>query len=202
MFFLLSVSEKCLRNTVRCLQNTFIFFLFLISSFFKGVPHSLSLDRFLFCCCECVNRACQMFEKFRKCSQSCKCVCNVCENVRMVQKFVPKKLGRRFLCRYSHHTAAKMFAKMFYHFAIVQKCLQICKSVQKCLQKIFFKGGKNYFLFYLVGQQENLFCTILPPLAFSRQQRKKSGAVLWSVLSTVRVQQSFVRQYFVINTIL
>jgi hypothetical protein len=64
--------------------------------------------------------------------------------------FDPKKLGRRFLCRYSHHTAARMFAKMFYNFANVQKCWQICKSVQKCLQKIFFLwGGKNNF--YLVG---------------------------------------------------
>jgi hypothetical protein len=45
--------------------------------------------------------------------------------------------------RYSYHTAAKMFAKMFYNFANVQKCLQICNSVQKCLRnKKFFCGGK------------------------------------------------------------
>ncbi len=44
--------RKCLQNTVRCSRNTFIFLLFHISSFFKDVPHSLSLDRFLFCCCD------------------------------------------------------------------------------------------------------------------------------------------------------
>ena len=59
----------------------------------------------------------------------------------MVLEFVPKKLGRRFLCRYPHPTAAKMFAKMFYNFAIMQKCLQNYKSVQKCLQKKFFFCG-------------------------------------------------------------
>ncbi len=44
--------RKCLRNTGRCLQHIFIFFLSHISSFFKNVPRSLSLDRFLFCCCD------------------------------------------------------------------------------------------------------------------------------------------------------
>ena len=34
-----------------------------------------------------------------------------------------------------------MFAKMFYNFADVQKCLQIYESVQKCLQKNFLWGG-------------------------------------------------------------
>ena len=51
MFFT-ECERKCLRNTVRCSRNTFIFLLFHIFSFFKGVPQSLSLDRFLFCCCE------------------------------------------------------------------------------------------------------------------------------------------------------
>ena len=64
----------------------------------------------------------------------------------MVLEFVPKKLGRRFLCSYFHPKAAKMFAKMFYNFATVQKCLQIYKSVQKCLQKIFVWGGKIIFI--------------------------------------------------------
>ncbi len=38
-----------------------------------------------------------------------------------------------FLCIYPHLTAAKMFAKVFYNFATVQKCLKNYKSVQKCL---------------------------------------------------------------------
>ena len=41
IFSLLSVSK-----------NVCEIFLFLISLFFKDVPHSLSLDRFLFCCCD------------------------------------------------------------------------------------------------------------------------------------------------------
>jgi hypothetical protein len=46
-----------------------------------------------------------------------------------------------------------MFEKVFYKFANVQKWLQICESVQKCLQKIFFCGGgiKNNFYFNIVG---------------------------------------------------
>ncbi len=138
MFF---CEQKCLRSTVRCLQNTLIFFLFLISSFFKGVPHSLSLDRFLFCCCECVNRACQMFARFRKCSQSCKCVCNVCENVRMVQKFVPKKLGRRFSVDILIIQLQKCLRKCS---IISQMCKNVCKFVKVCKNfatKNFVWGG-------------------------------------------------------------
>ena len=44
--------QKCLRTTGRCSRNNFIFFLFHLSSFFKGVPQSLSLDRFLFSWCD------------------------------------------------------------------------------------------------------------------------------------------------------
>ena len=44
--------RKCLRTTGRCSRNNFIFFLFNLYSFFKGVPQSLSLDRFLFRCCD------------------------------------------------------------------------------------------------------------------------------------------------------
>jgi hypothetical protein len=36
----------------KCLRNIFISLLFYISPFFKDVPQSLSLDRFLFCCCD------------------------------------------------------------------------------------------------------------------------------------------------------
>jgi hypothetical protein len=49
-----------------------------------------------------------------------------------------------------------MFAKMFNNFATVQKCLQIYKSVQKCLQKkfCFCGGGKNNFILFsrIVGK--------------------------------------------------
>ena len=74
----------CETNTVKCLRNAFIYASFHIFPFCKGVPQPLSLDRFLFLLLWIFNRACQMFVRFCKCSQCCKCVCNVCENVRMV----------------------------------------------------------------------------------------------------------------------
>jgi hypothetical protein len=50
-----------------------------------------------------------------------------------------------------------MFAKVFYNFATMQKCLQNYKSVQKCLQKKFFLwGGVKIILFSRIV--ENLFC--------------------------------------------
>jgi hypothetical protein len=61
---------------------------------------------------------------------------------------------------------AKMFAKIFYHFASVQKCLQICKSVQKCLKKKkkILWGGKNNkkILFLYGGIVGNLFLYYTP----------------------------------------
>jgi hypothetical protein len=67
-----------------------------------------------------------------------------------------------------------MFAKMFYNFATVQKCLQIYKSVQKCLQKkiFFFVGGVKIILFSrIVGK----FIFVLyshPLLAMGNRERR------------------------------
>ncbi len=43
---------ECEQNVCEILLNVREITLFLISSFFKDVPQSLSLDRFLFCCCD------------------------------------------------------------------------------------------------------------------------------------------------------
>ena len=77
--------------------------------------------------------------------------------------------------RYFNSIAAKIFAKMLYNFANVQKCLQICKSVQKIF--FFFCGGVK-IIFIQQDSRKIYFCTILPPLACDRQQRKKSGNIL------------------------
>jgi len=67
-----------------------------------------------------------------------------------------------------------MFAKVFYNFATMQKCLQNYKSVQKCLQKKFFfcVGGVKIILFSrIVGK----FIFVLyshPLLAMGNRERR------------------------------
>ena len=139
--------RKCLRNTVRCSRNTFIFFLFHISSFFKDVPHSLRLDRFLFCCCDVSTGLARCLQDFANVPS----VANVFAMFAKMFAWFRNLFLRSWVAdfyRYFNSMAAKIFAKMLYNFADVQKCLQICKSVQKCLQKFFFCGGvKIIFIF-------------------------------------------------------
>jgi hypothetical protein len=51
-------NEKTTFLFTECEQNVCEIFLFLISLFFKDVPQSLSLDRFLFCCCDVSTGLC------------------------------------------------------------------------------------------------------------------------------------------------
>ena len=66
-------NEKTTFLFTECEQNVCEIFLFLISLFFKDVPQSLSLDRFLFCCCDDSTGLARCLQDFA----------NVCENVRM-----------------------------------------------------------------------------------------------------------------------
>ncbi len=138
MFFT-ECERKCLRNTVRCSRNTFIFLLFHIFSFFKDVSHFLSLDRFLFCCCDVSTGLARCLQDFANVLSAADVFAMFAKMFAWFRNLFLKSWVADFLCRYSHHTAAKMF----YIFATVQKCLQICESVQKCLQKnfFFFLGG-------------------------------------------------------------
>jgi hypothetical protein len=136
------VSEKCLRNPVRCSRNTFIFLLSHISSFFKDVPQSLSLDRFLFSCCDestglvrCLQdfanvlSIANVFAMFAKLFAWCRnlflrsWVADSCVDILIVQ--LRKCLRKCFI--------------------ISQMCKNVCKFEEVCKnvckKKIFFVGG-------------------------------------------------------------
>ncbi len=85
---------------------------------------------------------------------------------------------------------------------ISQMCKNVCKFVKVCKnvcekKKNFVGGVKIIIIFIQQDSRKIYFCTILPPLACNRQQRKKIGAVLLSVY----VQQSILIQYFVSSII-
>ena len=50
--------RKLIFSSLSVSKNVCEIFLFLISLFFKDVPQSLSLDRFLFCCCDVSTGLC------------------------------------------------------------------------------------------------------------------------------------------------
>ncbi len=137
------MSEKCLRNT-------FIFLLSHISSFFKDVPQSLSLDRFLFCWCD-------------ESKGLVRCLQDFANDPRIADVFA---MFAKMFAWFRSLILRSWVADFYVDILIIQlrECLrkcsiisQMCKmfaNLKKCAKmfaKIFFFvwGGKNNF--YLVG---------------------------------------------------
>jgi hypothetical protein len=140
MFFI-ECERKCLRNTVRCSRNTFIFFLFHISSFFKDVPPSLSLDRFLFCCCDESTGLARCLQDFANVLSAAGVFAMFAKMFAWFRNLFLRSWVADFY-RYFHSIAAKTFAKMFIISQMhrnVCKFVRVCKNV--CKEKIFFVGG-------------------------------------------------------------
>ncbi len=131
-----------MQNTVRCSRNTFIFLLFHISLFFTDVPHPLSLGRFLFCCCYESTGLVRCLQDFANVLSIANVFAMFAKMFVWIRNLFLRSWVADFCVDILIIQLQKRFAKMFYHSAHVQKCLQICKSVQKCLQKkIFLWGG-------------------------------------------------------------
>ena len=133
--------QKCLRNTVRCSRNTFIFFLFHISSFFKDVPHSLSLDRFLFCCCDESTGLVRCLQDFANVLSIANVFAMFAKMFAWFRNLFLRSWVADFCVDILIVQLRKCLRKCFIISQLVQKCLQIYKSVQKYLQKIFLWGG-------------------------------------------------------------
>ena len=135
--------RKCLRTTGRCSRNNFIFFLFHLSSFFKGVPQSLSLDRFLFCCCD-------VSTGLARCLQDLADVLSVADVFAMFAKMFTW-FRNLFLRSWVADFCVDILIIPLRKCSIIsQMCKNVCKFVKVCknvCKKFFLRGGKIIFYF-------------------------------------------------------
>ncbi len=126
----------------KCLRNTFISLLFYISSFFKDVPQSLSLDRFLFCYCDESTGLARCLQDFA----------NVLSIANMFAMFAKLFAWCRNLFLRSWVVDSCVDILIVQLRECLRKCsiiLQMCKNVCKfeevcknvCKKKIFLWGG-------------------------------------------------------------
>ncbi len=128
-------------------KNVCEIFLFLISLFFKDVPQSLSLNRFLFC-------GCDVSTGFARCLQDFANVLSIANLFAMFAKmfaWVRILILRSWVAGFYVAILILQLRQCLRKcFKISQLCKNVCKnykSVQKCLQKNFFLwGGKNNFI--------------------------------------------------------
>ena len=117
-----------------------ILFLFHLSSFFKGVPQSLSLDRFLFSCCDESTGLVRCLQDFA----------NVLSIANMFAMFAKMFAWCRNLFLRSWVADSCVDILIVQLRECLRKCSiisQMCKNV--CKKNFFLCGGKNNF--YLVG---------------------------------------------------
>ena len=140
MFFT-ECERKCLRNTVRCSQNTFIFLLFHISLFFKDVPHSLSLDRFLFCCCDVSTGLARCLQDFANDPRIAHVFAMFAKIFAWFRNLILRSWVAGFYVAILILQLRKCLRKCF---IISQLCKNVCKSIKVCknvCKKFFFLWG-------------------------------------------------------------
>ena len=130
IFYLLSVSK-----------NVCEIFLFLISLFFKGVPQSLSLDRFLFCCCDDSTG-------FARCLQDFANVLSIADLFVMFAKmfaWVRILILRSWVAGFYVAILILQLRKCLRKCLIIsQLCKNVCKFIKVCknvCKKFFFLWG-------------------------------------------------------------
>ena len=137
IFSLLSVSK-----------NVCEIFLFLISLFFKDVPQSLSLDRFLFCCCDDSTGLARCLQDFANVLSIANLFAMFAKMFAWFRNLILRSWVAGFYVAIFILQLRKCLRKCF---IISQLCKNVCKnykSVQKCLQKkFFFVGGVKIILF-------------------------------------------------------
>ena len=138
IFSLLSVSK-----------NVCEIFLFLISLFFKDVPQSLSLDRFLFCCCDDSTGLARCLQDFANVLSIANLFAMFAKMFAWFRNLILRSWVAGFYVAIFILKLRKCLRKCF---IISQLCKNVCKnykSVQKCLQKkfFFFVGGVKIILF-------------------------------------------------------
>ncbi len=171
MFFT-ECERKCLQNTVRCLRNTFIFFLFHISSFFKDVPQSLSLDRFLFCCCD-------VSTGLARCLQGFANVLSAATVFAMFAKMFTwfrNLFLRSWVADFIDISILQLRKCLRKCFRFWQLCKNVCKVVRVCknvCKKIFCGGAKIIFIFIQQDSRKIYFVLYSHPLlALGNRERR------------------------------
>ncbi len=122
-------------------KNVCEIFLFLISLFFKDVPQSLSLDRFLFCCCDASTGLARCLQDFANDPRISNVFAMFAKMFAWFRNLILRSWVAVFYVVILILQLRKCLRKCFIISQLVQKCLQIYKSVQKCLQKNFFVRG-------------------------------------------------------------
>ncbi len=140
IFSLLSVSKMFAK------YFSFLFYLFL-----KDVPQSLSLDRFLFCCCDDSTGLARCLQDFANVLSIANVFVMFAKMFAWFRNLILRSWVAGFYVAILILQLRECLRKCF---IISQLCKNVCKIIKvckKCLHKNFFfcGGGKNNF--YLVG---------------------------------------------------
>jgi len=141
-------NEKTNFLFTECEQNVCEIFLFLISSFFKDVPQSLSLDRFLFCCCDDSTGLARCLQDFASVISIANLFAMFAKMFAWFRNLILRSWVAGFYVAILILQLRKCLRKCF---IISQLCKNVCKFIKVCKnvckKKFFFcGGGKNNFI--------------------------------------------------------